>query len=129
MLRDYEIHSEWIEVNERAIEKLQKARSEGGQILCVGTTSLRTIESVYRENQWKQAYRGTTRLYLYPGQEIHACDALLTNFHLPKSSLLVLVAALSGLNAIQEIYSAALKQSYRLFSFGDCMLLPNRSRL
>lgn len=126
-IRDYPIHREFISVGQATIDLLQRARSKNHKIVAIGTTSLRVLESVYRQNQWKEAWSGWTQLYLYPGQKVHACDYLMTNFHLPCSSLLVLVASLIGVDNLHRIYKEAIKAQYRFFSFGDTSILPNLS--
>jgi S-adenosylmethionine:tRNA ribosyltransferase-isomerase len=127
-VRDYKIHSEYMEIDTETIQKLQKAKMEKRPIIAIGTTSLRAIESAWRHNRWTGAYQDFTRLYLYPGQKVESCDYLLTNFHLPASSLLVLIATLIGVKNYRIIYPEAIREKYRFFSFGDCMLLPNLSR-
>lgn len=126
-IRDYQIHSEYMEISAENCLKLQEAKKNKRPIVAIGTTSLRAIESAWRKNNWSDAYFGNTKLYVYPGQKINSCDYLLTNFHLPASSLLVLICALIGINNYQNIYQTAIKEKYRFFSFGDCMLLPNLS--
>ncbi len=127
-IREFPIHHEWIELDQKNLDLISQARSEGLPVVAVGTTSLRVLETTWRENQLKKAFSGMTDLYLYPGQKIHSADYLITNFHLPRTSLLVLCAALVGPSTLREIYQDALKNRYRLFSFGDSMCLPNWSQ-
>lgn len=128
-IRDYEIHGEWINLSEECIAKIKQARQSKKPIICVGTTALRSLETVNRMNHLQEPWQGMTDIYIYPGQVVTSCDYLLTNFHLPHSSLLVLVAAFTGFDLYQKIYQHALNSDYRFFSFGDCMLLKNNSKL
>ena len=128
-IRNYEIHGEWIDVPADCIRKVSSARAKCQPVVCVGTTALRSLEAVQRLNGLKQPWQGITSIYIYPGQDIKSCDYLLTNFHLPFSSLLVLVAAFTGFDLYKRIYNHALAREYRFFSFGDCMLLKNNSGL
>ncbi|MCO4781185.1 MAG: tRNA preQ1(34) S-adenosylmethionine ribosyltransferase-isomerase QueA [Candidatus Cloacimonetes bacterium] len=127
-IRDFQIHSEFIEVSHEAIEKLAKAKERNMKVVAVGTTSLRALESAFLENELTKPYAGWTDIYLYPGAKINSIDYLLTNYHLSGTSLLVLVASLIGYEALMDIYQEAIKNKYRFFSFGDCMLVPNLSK-
>lgn len=126
-IRDYEIHGEWIDVPSDCIAKIKTARESDTPIVCVGTTALRSLETVERLNGLKESWQGVTDIYIFPGYQVRSCDYLLTNFHLPYSSLLVLVAAFTGFELYKQIYDHALRDDYRFFSFGDCMLLKNNS--
>ncbi|MBW7876039.1 MAG: tRNA preQ1(34) S-adenosylmethionine ribosyltransferase-isomerase QueA [Candidatus Cloacimonetes bacterium] len=126
-IRDFNIHHESIRIEKNAIKMLKEAKELQMPIVAVGTTSLRVLESVFLANGLSEAYSGTTNLYLMPGQKIHSVDYLLTNFHLPGSSLLILIAAFLGEADWKSLYEEAIRAEYRFFSFGDCMLLPNLS--
>ncbi len=126
-VRDYQIHGEWINVPEDCVKKVGLARTNGQPIVCVGTTALRSLEAVERLNGLNKSWQGITNIYIYPGQTIGSCDYLLTNFHLPCSSLLVLIAAFTGFDLYKKMYDHAISGDYRFFSFGDCMLLKNNS--
>ncbi|MBI2335632.1 MAG: tRNA preQ1(34) S-adenosylmethionine ribosyltransferase-isomerase QueA [Deltaproteobacteria bacterium] len=120
-IRQHKLHSEYYEVSEASYQGLKKAKYEGKSILCVGTTTLRVLETLFQ--QPAPALQGFTDLYIYPGFSFKAADALLTNFHQPQSSLLILVSALAGREFILRAYQEAIAQKYRLFSYGDCMLI------
>ena len=128
-IRNYKIHGEWINVPMDCIHKVKMARANSQPVISVGTTSLRSLETVQRFNGLSEPWQGITDIYIYPDQKIKSCDYLLTNFHLPFSSLLVLVAAFTGFNLYKQIYNHAIADGYRFFSFGDCMLLKNNSVL
>lgn len=121
-LDEHPMHSEWCEVNQEAVERINAARSRGGRIVAVGTTSVRTLETA-AESGALQPYRGETRLFIRPGFQFRAVDALLTNFHLPKSTLLILVRTFGGDELIQRAYTEAIREEYRFFSYGDAMLI------
>jgi S-adenosylmethionine:tRNA ribosyltransferase-isomerase len=120
------IHSEWCRLDERAAARLNRVRDRGGRIVAVGTTSTRTLESAARSappGQTLAPFEGSTDLFILPGFEFHAVDALITNFHLPRSTLLMLVSAFAGRKRILRAYEAAKDAGYRFYSFGDAMLL------
>ena len=119
---DHEMHSEYIEISEENAKKLNKAKSNGKRIIAVGTTSVRTLESAVDNNGVIQPVKKETNIFIYPGYEFKFVDALITNFHLPKSTLIMLVSALIGLDETMEVYNEAVKQEYRFFSFGDACL-------
>jgi S-adenosylmethionine:tRNA ribosyltransferase-isomerase len=121
-LRDHVMHAEWCAVPAETMTALQQTRQRGGRIVAVGTTSLRTLETVVRDTGWT-AWQGESRLFIYPPYEFHAVDALLTNFHLPKSTLLMLVSAFAGYDLTRTAYAAAIAERYRFFSYGDAMLI------
>ncbi|VAX42763.1 S-adenosylmethionine:tRNA ribosyltransferase-isomerase [hydrothermal vent metagenome] len=121
-LCDHQMHSEWCELTPHTIQQIESTRTAGGRIVAVGTTSVRTMESACREKTLTPL-TGETNLFIRPGFQFNAVDCLLTNFHLPKSSLLVLVSAFAGYNLIREAYAAAIKEKYRFFSYGDAMLI------
>ena len=118
---NHKMHSEFYMVSSEAAEILNKAKEENRRIISVGTTSLRTLESAY-DNGFK-ARSGWTDIFIYPGYKFKAIDCLITNFHLPKSTLLMLVSALAGKDNIMNAYNEAIKNNYRFFSFGDSMFI------
>lgn len=123
-ISNHEMHSESCELPEASAEKLRNCRQQGGRIIAVGTTSLRTLEGAAQATgQALQAWRGETKIFIKPPYEFLAADALMTNFHLPKSTLLVLVSAMAGRELIMRAYQEAIEQRYRFYSYGDCMLI------
>jgi len=120
---EHHMHSEFYQVSKEEAEKINEAKKNGGRIICVGTTSCRTIESASDENGIIHAGSGETSIFIYPGYKFKALDALITNFHLPESTLLMLVSALAGKDYIMAAYNEAVKEKYRFFSFGDGMLI------
>lgn len=119
----HEMHSEYFEVTEEVAARINRARQRGGRIVCVGTTCVRTLESASSEDGVVHASRGETSIFITPGYRYKAVDALITNFHLPKSTLLMLVSAFMGREQALELYRLAVEQRYRFFSFGDAMLI------
>lgn len=119
----HEMHSEFCQVTPEAAETLNAVRKAGGRIVCVGTTSVRTLETMAEEDGTIRAGAGETRIFIYPGVRIKAVDALITNFHLPQSTLLMLVSAFIGREQTLSIYREAVRENYRFFSFGDAMLI------
>ena len=113
------MHSEYYECTEASAEKINNARKNGGRIIAVGTTSCRTLESITDENGIVHAGRGNTDIFITPGYRFKAVDALITNFHLPESTLLMLISALSSREEVMRVYEHAIKERYRFFSFGD----------
>jgi S-adenosylmethionine:tRNA ribosyltransferase-isomerase len=123
-LADHKMHSEYAIITEGVVKRLSSCRSEGGRIIAVGTTSARTLETAANAgNGTLVAWSGQTDIFIRPGHRFAAVDAMLTNFHLPRSSLIVLVSALAGRELIQEAYRKAIEQEYRFYSYGDCMLI------
>lgn len=120
---DHHMHSEFYQIDEEAAEKINRAKSGGGRVICVGTTSCRTIESAADENGQLKACSGWTEIFIYPGYHFKVLDCLITNFHLPESTLIMLVAALAGRENVLEAYEEAVKERYRFFSFGDAMFI------
>lgn len=120
---EHHMHSEFYMVDEEEAEKINNARKNGGKIISVGTTSCRTLESVTDENGVVHPGTGWTEIFIYPGYKFKAIDWLITNFHLPESTLLMLVSALAGRENIMAAYEEAVKERYRFFSFGDAMLI------
>jgi len=121
-LEAHQMHSEWCELPASSAELLNQTRAQGGRIVCVGTTSVRTLESVAQQGPLK-AWQGETDIFIYPPYRFQAVDCLLTNFHLPKSTLLVLVSAFAGSEFIREAYKKAVEAEYRFYSYGDAMLI------
>lgn len=121
-LEDHVMHSEYVEVGPEVCQQVQAARARGGRVVAVGTTSVRSLESAFREGELRPFY-GDTRLFITPGYRFRGVDALVTNFHLPESTLLMLVAAFSGYERIMAAYRHAVAQRYRFFSYGDAMFL------
>ncbi len=120
---DHHMHSEYYEVSEEAAEKINAAKRSGGRIIAVGTTSCRTIESASDEAGVLLAKSGYTDIFIYPGYRFKVMDGLITNFHLPESTLLMLVSALAGRERVLHAYEEAIREKYRFFSFGDAMLI------
>lgn len=121
----HQMHSEYFEISQEAAEAINKAKEEGRRIIAVGTTSTRTLESSWTNGQI-QAGKGWTEIFIYPGYEFKVIDGLITNFHLPKSTLLMLVSALAGREKVLKAYQAAIQERYRFFSFGDAMFITSR---
>lgn len=122
-ITDHVMHTEYFSVPEESARIINERKSRGGRIICVGTTSCRTVESVAEENGHVPAISGDTGIFIYPGYKFKAVDALITNFHLPESTLLMLVSAFYNQEKVMEAYKAAVGERYRFFSFGDCMLI------
>ena len=121
-IAEHTMHSEWFDVPEQTVTQIQAAKARGNKIWSVGTTSLRAIESAARSGSLK-AGTGDTDIFITPGYEFRVIDRLITNFHLPKSTLLMLVSAFSGSDKIRQIYQHAIGREYRFFSYGDAMIL------
>lgn len=123
-VKDHTMHAEFYEINEETASLLNETKKQGGRIIAVGTTSARTLETNTRDHQGKfVSASGWTDIFIYPGYTFQAVDGLLTNFHLPKSTLVMLVSALAGREQILHAYEEAVERQYRFFSFGDAMLL------
>ena len=120
---DHKMHSEYYEVSEETANILNETKVNGGRIISVGTTSTRTLESVTDENGIVHAGSGETQIFIYPGYKFKAIDGLITNFHLPKSTLIMLVSALAGRKNVLNAYKEAVEKKYRFFSFGDAMFI------
>ena len=123
IITDHKMHSEYYEISEEAAEKINRAKKEGRRVIAVGTTSVRTLESVADENGYVRAQKGNTEIFLYPPYKMKCVDGLITNFHLPESTLIMLVACLTGREEILNVYKYAVEHKYRFFSFGDAMLI------
>ncbi len=119
----HKMHTEYYSVTEEAAEKINAAKREGRRVIAVGTTSVRTLESAANENGAVEAKHGDTDIFIYPPYKFKVVDALITNFHLPESTLVMLVAAFTSREKILELYNLAVKEKYRFFSFGDAMFI------
>ncbi|MFK7753265.1 MAG: tRNA preQ1(34) S-adenosylmethionine ribosyltransferase-isomerase QueA [Sedimentitalea sp.] len=126
-VRSHKMHAEWGEVSPEAADQIKATRANGGRIIPVGTTALRRIETAARDGTIRP-WQGDTDIFIYPGFQFQTTDALMTNFHLPKSTLMMLVAAFVGMEAMQQIYAHAVNDKYRFFSYGDASLLFAPSR-
>lgn len=122
-IENHHMHSEFYMIDEEAAEKINRAKDNGHRVICVGTTSCRTIESAADENGRLKACSGWTEIFIYPGYKFKILDNLITNFHLPESTLLMLVSALAGKEKIMHAYEVAVQERYRFFSFGDAMFI------
>ena len=117
------MHSEWFMMDRQTAQRLNEARAQGRRIIAVGTTSCRTLEAIMsRYGQFQECHEETD-IFIYPGYQFKAIDALITNFHLPKSTLIMLVSAFAGRQAVLNAYRTAVQQRYRFFSFGDAMFI------
>ena len=123
---DHHMHSEYYQVTEETAKLINDTRKAGNRIICVGTTSCRTVESAADENGIVQAGCGNTEIFIYPGYKFKVLDCLITNFHLPESTLVMLVSALAGREHILAAYEEAIREKYRFFSFGDAMFITDR---
>ena len=119
----HHMHTEFYQVTKEEADKINKAKQAGGRIVCVGTTSCRTIESAADENGVLKPGQGDTDIFIYPGYSFKMMDVLITNFHLPESTLLMLVSALAGKEQVMRVYEEAVQERYRFFSFGDAMII------
>ena len=124
-IETHEMHSEYIEVSAETCEAIKAAKARGSRVIAVGTTSVRSLESVAHEGEVKP-YFGDTQIFIYPGYQYQVVDALVTNFHLPESTLLMLVSAFAGYDTTMAAYREAVEQRYRFFSYGDAMFLTRR---
>ncbi|MDC1132127.1 tRNA preQ1(34) S-adenosylmethionine ribosyltransferase-isomerase QueA [Gammaproteobacteria bacterium] len=122
-IEDHVIHKELVEVDARLIDQVKRTKASNGKIIAVGTTSVRAIETAFQDEP--SAFKGETSLFIYPGYKFKVVDHMITNFHLPKSSLLMLVAAFIGYEKMMAIYKTAIEQEYRFLSYGDAMLLKH----
>ncbi len=122
-ITDHHMHSEFFQIGEEAAKKINHAKDTGNRVICVGTTSCRTIESAADEQGKLKACSGWTEIFIYPGYQFKVLDCLITNFHLPESTLIMLVSALAGRENVLRAYEKAVEERYRFFSFGDAMLV------
>ncbi len=123
---DHKMHTEYYEVTKEAADTINRTKQNGGRVICVGTTSCRTIESAADENGTVQDKCGDTSIFIYPGYQFRVLDGLITNFHLPESTLVMLVSALAGREHVLSAYEEAIREKYRFFSFGDAMYIGTR---
>lgn len=119
----HKMHSEWYEVSKETADIINETKEKGGRVICVGTTSCRTVESVAQKYGKITECSGDTEIFIYPGFEFKCMDGLITNFHLPESTLIMLVSAFAGYDNVMNAYNIAVKEKYRFFSFGDAMLI------
>jgi S-adenosylmethionine:tRNA ribosyltransferase-isomerase len=122
------MHHEWISVEAETVDKIKAAKARGNKVIAVGTTSLRCLESAALEGELKP-FLGETNIFIFPGFQFRVADALITNFHLPESTLLMLVAAFVGLDFTKEIYHHAIEHKYRFYSYGDASFLRKNSHV
>ena len=122
-ITEHHMHSEFFQIDEEAAAKINGAKKKGKRVICVGTTSCRTVESAADESGHLKAGSGWTDIFIYPGYQFRVLDALITNFHLPESTLVMLVPALAGREQVLDAYRIAVEEKYRFFSFGDAMLV------
>ncbi len=127
-VQDHHMHSEYYQITEETADLINRTRETGGRIICVGTTSCRTIESAASPQGILKASSGWTDIFIYPGYQFKVLDGLITNFHLPESTLLMLVSALAGREHILSAYQEAVRKSYRFFSFGDAMFITDKCK-
>ncbi len=122
---EHHMHSEFYELTQESADKINLAKEDGGKVICVGTTSCRTVESAARhlESKTLKGCSGWTDIFIYPGYQFQVLDSLITNFHLPESTLIMLVSALAGKEKVMRAYESAIEERYRFFSFGDAMLI------
>ena len=129
-ISDHHMHSEWYELDEKASSTLRKARREGRRVIAVGTTSCRTLETVAAKDPGMHPCSGWTDIFIYPGVDFRCIDGLITNFHLPESTLIMLVSAFAGKEHVLNAYKTAVSEKYRFFSFGDAMFItPEKPRI
>lgn len=121
-IEDHHMHSEWLQVGQEVVDAVQACKARGGRVIAVGTTSVRSLESAARDGVLRP-FSGDTDIFLYPGRPFHVVDALVTNFHLPESTLLMLVSAFAGYPETMAAYRAAVAEGYRFFSYGDAMFI------
>ena len=126
---DHEMHAEFYRIDEENARLINETKNQGHRVVAVGTTSTRTLESIVNEQGRVEAGSGWTDIFIYPGKEVRLVDALITNFHLPESTLLMLVSAMVGRERILQAYRTAVEEQYRFFSFGDAMFIAGKQRV
>lgn len=124
-ITEHHMHSEFYQIDPEQAEKINRTKKQGGRVVCVGTTSCRTVESAAGEDGFVKPGSGNTEIFIYPGYRFKALDALITNFHLPESTLIMLVSALAGREYVLKAYEEAVREGYRFFSFGDAMFIAS----
>ena len=123
-IEEHDMHSEHFYIKQEDVEKINRAKKNGGRVIAIGTTSCRVLESIADGNTGLvKPYEGDTQIFIYPGYKFKCIDGLITNFHLPESTLIMLVSALAGKEYIMKAYNEAVKEKYRFFSFGDAMFI------
>ncbi len=128
-ITQHQMHGEWIEVSSTVVERIRATKAAGGRVIAVGTTSARSLEGAAQAHGGEiQAFCGKTAMFIYPGYEWRVVDGMITNFHLPKSSLMMMVSALIGRDRLLALYAEAIRENYRFFSFGDAMLVLPEAR-
>jgi len=125
-LKDHKMHSEWISLDESVVKQINETKKSGGRVVAIGTTSVRCLESAYAKHGELRAYTGETDIFITPGVKFNVVDALLTNFHLSESTLIMLVSAFAGYENTMAAYNHAIAQKYRFFSYGDAMFITNK---
>jgi S-adenosylmethionine:tRNA ribosyltransferase-isomerase len=120
---EHHMHSEFYEINKENSDIINNTKKTGGKVISVGTTTTRTLEAIGSENSLLESKSGWTDIFIYPGYEFKIVDSIITNFHLPESTLMMLVSAIAGRENIMEAYDIAVKENYRFFSFGDAMFI------
>jgi len=123
-IKDHQMHSEWLEVTQATCDKITQTKQNGGRVIAVGTTSVRCLETAASSGELKP-YNGDTDIFIYPGYQFNVVDALITNFHLSESTLLMLVSAFAGVDNIKNAYQHAINEQYRFFSYGDSMFIES----
>lgn len=126
-IEDHPMHTEWYQISQQTADEINATKAAGGRIVCVGTTSCRTVESAADENGLVHAGSADTSIFIYPGYKFKTMDALITNFHLPESTLIMLVSALAGRENVLNAYREAVKEKYRFFSFGDSCFITDHA--
>ena len=126
-IEDHHMHREWLEVDQSVVDAVNACKARGGRVIAVGTTSVRSLESAARDGELKP-FSGDTDIFIYPGRPFHVVDALVTNFHLPESTLLMLVSAFAGYPETMAAYAAAVAEQYRFFSYGDAMFITRNAK-
>jgi len=127
-IQQHVMHKEWVEVDEVVCQQVEQTRARGGRVVAVGTTSVRSLESAAANGELRP-FQGDTRLFITPGYNFNVVDAMLTNFHLPESTLLMLVAAFAGYRNVMHAYEHAVRQKYRFFSYGDAMFIDRQKHI
>ena len=120
------MHAEFYRVSQETADVLNATRERGDRVICVGTSAVRLLETLVRKTDKFEACEGWTDIFIYPGFEWKAVDGMVTNFHLPKSTLIMMISAMAGFDFVMEAYSAAIEERYRFFSFGDAMLIKRK---
>ncbi|NRD74635.1 tRNA preQ1(34) S-adenosylmethionine ribosyltransferase-isomerase QueA [Shewanella sp. VB17] len=125
---DHKMHSEWAEVSQEVVDKIAQTKAQGGRVIAVGTTSVRSLESAAKASEGElRAFCRDTDIFIYPGYEFQVVDAMVTNFHLPESTLIMLLSAFAGFDEVKNAYQHAIEQKYRFFSYGDAMFVTKKA--